>query len=256
MADWDPAQYEKFKRERDQPFWDLLALVQPRPSMRVADLGCGPGSLTRALHDKLGAYQTVGFDNSPAMLERARAFSGGGLAFAHADIATWGERRTWDLVFSNAALHWVPDHERLLGHLTYTLTPGGQLAVQVPANHDQPTHVAAEWAGKQMGLEPRKSPVLAPEMYATLLDELEFSEQHVRLQVYAHALDSREDVVEWVQGTALLAYKTQLDDAKWPEFLARYRECLFEMIPDDKPFFFPFKRILMWGRRASPASSG
>src|SRR5262249_36113786 len=173
---------ERFKRERDQPFWDLLALVRARSGMRVADLGCGPGSLTRALHEKLGAHQTVGFDNSEAMLARARLLSGGGLEFAHADIATWRQPRAWDIVFSNAALHWVPNHEHLFGRLARALTPGGQLAIQVPANFDQPTHVAANWAARDLGLSPYENPVLAPETYATILDELEFRERHLRFQ--------------------------------------------------------------------------
>jgi trans-aconitate 2-methyltransferase len=247
MADWNPDQYERFKRERDQPFWDLLALVRGRPGMRVADLGCGPGSLTKALHEKLGAHQTIGFDNSEAMLTRAKALAGGGLDFAHADIARWGQPRTWDVVFSNAALHWVPNHEHLFARLARALTAGGQLAVQVPANFDQPTHVAANWAARELGLSPYEAPVLPPETYATILDELEFGEQHVRLQVYAHHLPSREDIVEWSKGTTLMAWRSQLSEAQWPEFISRYRERLFAMVPDESPLFFPYKRILIWG---------
>ena len=90
-VDWNPAQYAKYRDERAQPFYDLLALVQPTPDMRVVDLGCGPGELTRELHEALCARETLGVDNSPAMLEKATAFAGEGLRFAHADLGTFSE---------------------------------------------------------------------------------------------------------------------------------------------------------------------
>src|SRR5436309_1061495 len=141
---WDPAQYARFQAERAQPFNDLLALVRREPGMRVVDLGCGTGELTRDLHRELEAQQTVGIDSSDAMLAKARPLAGDGLSFEPGDIATFAPVATWDLVFSNAALHWIPDHHALLARLTAALAPDGQLAVQVPANHDHPSHVVAE----------------------------------------------------------------------------------------------------------------
>ena len=69
--DWNPAQYERFRDERARPFFDLLDLVQPRPELRVVDLGCGTGELTRELHEQLSARETIGIDNSPAMLAKS-----------------------------------------------------------------------------------------------------------------------------------------------------------------------------------------
>src|SRR5690242_11102314 len=106
-TDWNPAQYERFKEERSRPFFDLLALVRPRDGMRVVDLGCGPGELTRAMHEKLRARETIGVDSSESMLGKAGALAGAGLTFERGDIATFGDRGTFDLVFSNAAIHWV-----------------------------------------------------------------------------------------------------------------------------------------------------
>src|SRR5829696_10500333 len=113
-ADWNPAQYEQFRDERSQPFFDLLDLVQPRPEMRVVDLGCGTGELTWELHRRLAARETLGIDNSPAMLARSMAFAGDGLRFEPGDIGAFKSEGGYDLVFSNAALHWIPDHEALL----------------------------------------------------------------------------------------------------------------------------------------------
>src|SRR3954447_12900278 len=107
---WDPAQYERFQRERSAPFFDLLDLVEPCPGGRVVDLGCGTGQLTRSLHDRTGARTTLGLDASRAMLERSASHAAKGLTFELGDIAEWAPSEAFDLVFSNAALHWVDDH--------------------------------------------------------------------------------------------------------------------------------------------------
>src|SRR5579871_4158056 len=143
MADaWNPVQYERFKKERAQPFHDLLAGVRPAPGGRAVDLGCGTGELTRALHARLQAAETVGIDNSAAMLEKAKAHAGGGLRFETGDIARF-EGKDLAVVFSNAALHWVPDHPAYWSRIGSWLAPGGQLAVQMPSNEDHPSHACA-----------------------------------------------------------------------------------------------------------------
>lgn len=251
---WNPGRYERFKAERRQPFDDLVGLVRPWPGMRVVDLGCGPGSLTAEMHEALGAWETVGLDSSQAMLAKAASLAREGLRFDLGDIADF-EGRGLDLVFSNAALHWVPiDHAELLSKLARALAPGGQIAVQVPANFDQPTHVvASELAGEEpyaaaLGGRREFLSVLRPEEYATLLDRLGFEEQVVRLQVYPHHLESREAAFDWVRGTMLTAYETRLPPEVFARFLEEYRERLVARLPDERPFFFPFKRILFWGR--------
>src|SRR5262245_3723161 len=136
---WDPERYERFRRERSQPFLDLLGLVEPTPGMRVVDLGCGTGELTRILHERTGALSTLGVDSSKAMLARATEGPGvGGLAFVERDMRIVDGR--YDLVFSNAALQWVDAHDAVFEGLTAALAPGGQLAVQMPANHDHVSH--------------------------------------------------------------------------------------------------------------------
>lgn len=253
---WDPAQYERFERERSAPFFDLLALVQPCPGGRVVDLGCGTGELTRALHEHTRAASTLGLDASPAMLARSAAYEGDGVAFALGDIAEWAPSGPVDLIFSNAALHWVDHHEELFARLTNALAPGGQLAVQVPANHDHPAYVAAERVAAEepfrTALEGhvRRSPVLAPERYAQLLHRLGYTSQHVALRVYLHVLPEAGAVVDWVKGTLLTDYQRRLPDDVFTAFVARYRELLAAELPDERPFPFTFKRVLMWGRLA------
>jgi trans-aconitate 2-methyltransferase len=257
VTQWDPDQYERFKAERTRPFWDLVALVQPLPGGRIVDLGCGTGELTKELHRHLGASETVGIDTSATMLERAKPFAGDGVRFEQGDIAMW-EPEPYDLVFSNAALHWLPDHQRLLTRLTEALPTGGQLAVQVPANTDHPSHIIGRAVAREspfaeaLADDPPPDPatrVLAPEAYAELIDELGFGEQHVRLQVYTHHLASSADVVEWSKGTQLTFFRVRLSDDLYDAYVERYRQRLLEVIGERRPYLYTFKRILLWGRR-------
>lgn len=250
---WDPAQYNRFADEREQPFWDLAALVAPASAATVADLGCGDGRLTAALHHRLGAAHTLGVDSSASMLAAAASHVSDAVTFEHGDIGVWTAPRAYDVVFANASLQWVPDHAGVLRRLCAALRASGQLAVQMPTNADQPTHVvAAEVAAELLDdppLDPVAQNVLAPEAYAVMLDELGFTEQHVRLQVYAHHLGSSADVVEWVKGTTLTRLKDRLDAPEWERFVDRYRARLLSVIGERSPYFFPFKRILLWGRK-------
>src|SRR5262249_32124655 len=243
---WNPDQYERFRSERQQPFFDLLALVRPAPGLRVIDLGCGTGELTRELHHRLGARETVGVDSSAAMLERAADHEAEGLRFERGDIADFAAVDAFDLVFSNAALHWLPDHPALIGRLSRALRRDGQLAVQIPANHDHPSHTTAVEAATEQGIEPHASQVLAPEAYAAILGRAGYAEQHVRLQVYTHRLESRAEVVEWVKGTLLTDYARRLEKEAYADFLARYRARLLPKLEDVQPYLFTFKRILFW----------
>jgi trans-aconitate 2-methyltransferase len=251
---WNPDQYGKFRSERSAPFLDLLALVRPVASPRVADLGCGPGELTRLAHDRLGARETLGIDTSPAMLARAATHAGGGVHFRAGNAGAF-DAAGFDVVLSNAALHWVPNHEALVAHLAAPLAKGAQLAFQVPMNEAHPSHAIArevarepEFAAPLQGFV-RESPVLEPEAYAQLLFRLGFAEQRVRLEVYAHRLGSPEDVVEWVRGTTLTDYEKRLEPATWVRFLARYTERLLAVLPDDRPFLYTYRRLFVWGLR-------
>ena len=258
---WKPDVYERFHDERSRPFVDLLALVRPRPGMRIVDLGCGTGELTERMHRTLAARETIGIDASDAMLAKTRERKAGGLRFEKGDIADFTSDGDFDLVFSNAALHWLPGHEALFARLTRALSVGGQIAVQVPANYEHPSHtVAAEVAGESpfreaFGDGPVGQPgVLRPEDYATFLGRLGYVEQHVRAQVYAHWLPARDAVVDWTKGTLLTAYEQRLSPELFKQFVERYRERLMPRLEDTKPYLFLFKRILLWGQR--PLDSG
>lgn len=258
---WDPDQYHRFRAERSKPFFDLLALLEPVDRPRVVDLGCGTGELTAELHRALGARETTGIDSSPAMLERAADHAGDGLRFVEGDISTFGGAAgdRYDVVLANASLQWVPDHPAVIGRWASALADGGQLAIQVPSNADHASHRLAQevarssaFADHFAGGAPPPDPVasvLAPETYAELLDELGFGDQHVRLQVYGARLPSSADIVEWVKGTNLTRFQTRLPEDVFASFLERYRTRLLEVVGERAPYFYAFKRILVWGRR-------
>jgi trans-aconitate 2-methyltransferase len=261
---WNPDQYLKFASERAKPFFDLLAMVEPVPGGKVIDLGCGTGELTARLHEHTGAATTLGIDSSQEMLARARVFEGPGLRFELSEIASFEEESSYDVVFANASLLWVPDHERLLRRLAAGLCPDGQLAVQVPANAEHPSHaIAIELAQEHpfidhMGSDPTAAAhaVLPPERYAELLDAIGFSDQHVRLQVYGHHLSSSSAVAEWTKGTTLLRFQSMLPADLFNLFEERYRQRLGAVLSEQTPYFYTFKRILFWARLAESPPSG
>lgn len=261
---WDPVQYERFKAERAQPFWDLIDLVRTdAPFVRCVDLGCGTGELTAAAAERLGCAEMVGVDSSPNMLAAARSHASPHVRFELGDIAGWTAPGDRDLVLSNAALHWVPDHPGVLARWIAALTPGGQLAVQIPANPDHPSHLSSVAVAhtepflSAMGGDPPPDPVavnvLRPEQYADLLYQLGLAEQHVRLQVYPHVLPSSDHVVEWTKGTSLTRFFARLPTELHEPFVDAYRTELLRRIGEQRPYFFAFKRILLWGATARPA---
>jgi len=260
---WDPRQYDKFERQREQPFYDLLQLVRPAPGMCIVDLGCGTGRLTRVMHRRLHARQTIGIDRSESMLSGARTeASSPGLRFDTGTIEAFADRQIEprerpDLILSNAALHWVCDHETLLRKLTALLAPDGQLAFQVPAQHEDPTHVTAvnlaaeEPYASALGGWRKEQPVLTPDGYARLLYRCGFRDPIVRLIVYPHVLESRDAVVDWFKGSLLTEYARHLPAALYDRFVDDYRGRLLPQLDAAQPFFFPFKRILCWGQRSA-----
>lgn len=221
--------------------------------MRIVDLGCGTGELTSELHTRLAAASTLGIDSSGEMLTRAASSAGASLRFEQADLATF-DGADFDLVFSNAALHWIEDHADLFARLASSLAPGGQLAVQMPANDAHPSHRVAAEVARDLGLRTRPATVLAPDTYASLLHRLGFATQHVRLQVYGHVLPSAEDVIDWNRGALLTHYEAQVDD--FEPFLAEYRRRLLRVLGDARPFFYTYDRVLLWGRLPRATAQG
>ena len=248
---WDPQQYHKFQAERSAPFYDLLDLVEIRPGLKVVDLGCGTGELTRQLADALPNSHVTGLDSSREMLAQSASFLRPGLSFRRGDQAKL--RGKWDLIFSNAALQWSDDHEALIPYLCRRLARGGQIAVQVPSNHNHISHlIIHETADEEpfeslLGGYHRYSPVLPIDRYAQILFACGAENILVFEKIYAHVLENSDAVVEWISGTALVPYL---------ERLGRYSEKFSEVIRakmraalPGSPVFYPFRRTFFSARK-------
>ena len=249
---WNPELYGKFQKERFAPFEDLSGLVEIREGIDVVDLGCGTGELTCRLSDMLPGSRVLGIDSSPEMFGKAAPRVRPGLDFELLPVQDLGGE--WDLVFSNAALQWVPDHPRLVPRLISLLKPGGQIAVQVPSNH---VHITQLLAGETAGEEPFRSAlggwvrppsVLTITEYAELLYENGSTGITVFEKVFPHVLDDARAVLEWLSGTVLLSYFSRLQSPLDEAFRNALMEKLEKLYPEG-PVFYPFRRIFFSGFR-------
>jgi trans-aconitate 2-methyltransferase len=248
---WNPERYLAFGDERTRPAVDLLAHVPLAGPARVADLGCGPGNSTRLLCERWPEADVLGIDSSAAMLAKAEG-SGIRARWLESDIATWTPDAPFDLLFSNAALHWLPDHANLLPQLLGHLRPGGVLAIQMPRNFAAPSHTllrevasAGPWAGR---LAPNlaEEPVAAPEWYHDLLAPLAAALDIWQTE-YLHVLDGDDPVLSWVRGTALQPVVAALSAEEQVLLEAEYARRLrlaYARRPDGRTLF-PFRRLFI-----------
>ena len=220
--------------------------------MRVVDLGAGTGELTARLAGALPGSDVLGIDTSPEMLARAHELERPGLRFQEEDLGALGD--TWDLVFSHAAIQWVPDHPRLVPHLFEMVAPGGQIAVQLPSNHD---HISHRLIRTTAGEEPfrtaldswtRPSPVLSIEEYAELLYTVGAEDITVFEKVYPHVMADADAVADWTSGTALVPYMERLPEELRAPFMERYRAQLRTAMPES-PVFYGFRRTIFSARK-------
>jgi trans-aconitate 2-methyltransferase len=255
---WQPGQYGRYRDERSLPFYDLAGMVQPDPGMRIVDLGCGTGELTKWLHEELQASETVGLDSSPVMLAESGKHTLPGMRYEQIDILEAAEkyRESFDLVFSNAALQWILGHDTLFPKIAGMVKPGGQLAVQIPHNgwhigHQLPAIIAREEPfASALGGWTREDPVRDPEFYMDMLyTQLGFRPQRVRTEWYTFEMESPRGIVEWVKGSVLSSYREHLPADLYPKYVEAYEARLLQEMGDSGPFLYPFKRILFWGRK-------
>ena len=253
---WDPNQYLLFADERALPFHHLVAaVVHPRPR-RVLDIGCGPGALTATLLERWPSAEILGIDSSPEMIELAqrRAVSNR-LRFALADVQSWQPDRPYDLILSNACLHWIEDHASLLRRLVSMLNDGGVLAFQVPANHGKPSHaildeICTSERWRQVLGDVRQNHVQSPEWYACELEHRGF--QITAWQTtYLDRLEGADPVLEWVKGTTLRQMLDRLDHERREAFLTEYGARLRRAYPArDGVTVFPFTRTFVVASRS------
>lgn len=251
MADWDPAHYRRFADERSRPYAELVARIGADEPQRVVDLGCGSGELTASLRQCWPAAEILGVDSSAAMIAEAQSITGDdNLHFLERDLRDWPPNDGTDVILSNAALQWLPEHRALLPDLVHRLSPDGWLAFQVPGNFGEPSHVllheiadSAPYASYTAGL-PRPTSAEPADYLADLsalgcrVDAWETT--------YLHVLSGPDPVFTWISATGARPILQALPGEMRASFEIEYKRRLREAYPEE-PYgtVLPFRRIFV-----------
>jgi trans-aconitate 2-methyltransferase len=252
-AAWDPDKYQQFSDERSRPANDLMDRIPEFAATHIIDLGCGAGDQAVRLAQRWPDATVTAVDSSPTMLDKAREDHGDRVTWIEASIADYDPDQSPDLIYSNAALQWLGDHEILFPKIVGWLKPGGVLAIQMPRNFDAPSHqimrqVAKDkrWATRLQGVRDA-SPVATPAEYYEILRP---HVQHLDIweTTYTHVLTGADPVAHWTRSTGLRPFLNALDDAVEQElFFDTYTEALRTHYPKqaDGKTLFPFQRLFM-----------
>lgn len=253
---WSAHQYTKFEDERTRPVRDLLARVPAATARHAADIGCGPGNSTEILKERFPGAAIVGIDSSEDMLRAARRRLPD-LSFEIEDISTWRPAQSQDVILANAALHWVPDHAGLLPKLLSYVEPGGSLAIQMPDNLNEPSHVLMRETAQQNGAWATKladagqrTQLASPQQYYSLLKP-HCTRADVWRTTYHHPLQGIDGVVEWLKGSALRPFLEALSEVEQVEYLRRYSAALAATYSADSDgtVLLPFPRLFILAAR-------
>jgi trans-aconitate 2-methyltransferase len=249
MTDWNPNLYLQFQNERTQPAEDLAARIELINPATIIDLGCGPGNSTQVLRARWTQARISGLDRSPKMIDQARADYPWG-NWILADAATWTPTESYSIVFSNAALQWIPGHDSLLPRLFGMVRPGGALAVQVPANSDSPLHRSLlrvsgrpEWKTHFSGCDELIT-YHPPGYYYDLLTSAE-TRVTIWQTMYFHRMENHQGLMDWYASTGMKPY---LDRLHFEEERARFQNEILQECVDlyplqkDGRILFPFHR--------------
>ena len=249
---WDSQLYLRYERERTQPSIDLVSRIDLGSPATIIDLGCGPGNSTRVLRERWPAARVTGLDSSTAMIEKARQTSDA-IDWRIGDIQTWYEPNRFDLVFANASLHWIDDHESLTKRLLEAVKPSGIFAFQMPALYNQPVaqaiHDVSEsptWQSHRLSNQYTLRTHTPGEYYdwlAPLSKQLQIWET-----VYFHELADHQAIVDFYSSTGLKPYLEGLPSAELREqFKASVLEAVRNLFPAQRngKVLFPFRRIFL-----------
>ena len=239
MADWNAAQYSKFKKERTIPAIDLANSINCENVSSVIDIGCGIGNSTAVLAKKFPAAKITGADNSDDMLSYARK-NYPDLEFIKLDAEKEidGIKNRYDVVFSNACVQWIPNHHKLLKSMFSLLDDNGILAVQIPQQSKHPVHdimktvsKSDKWKNKIRVL--RKYNNLNENEYYDILSELT-DNFRIWETTYFYSMPSYESIIEWYKGTGLRPYLEQLSVDDREKYLDDIMHCLKDTYPTQK----------------------
>ena len=246
---WDPDIYLAFAEPRFRPAVDLLQRITLDTPSHIVDLGCGTGNAAPLIWQRWPGARITGVDGSPDMLARARE-AHPGVNWIEADIREWSPDEAPDLMFSNAALHWLEDHETLFPRLLSMLGPGGQLAVQMPRNYLEPglalvneTALDGPWH-TSLADTVRSIPVHEPAYYYRLLRP-KVAALDIWESKFIHVLEGDNPVADWTKGAWMSPLLAALNDPERSDYEAEYRRRVALAYPKepDGTTLFPFRRV-------------
>jgi trans-aconitate 2-methyltransferase len=255
-VDWDAEQYLRFEDERTRPSLDLLLRVRPAQLERCIDLGCGPGNSTELVAARFPAAQIEGLDSSPDMLDKARRRLPQ-VTFQLAQLEEWSAQSRYDLIFANAVLQWIPDHATLFARLARALKPGGVLAVQMPNNLAEPSHVAmtevaadGPWAQRLASAREARALIGSFSDYRRWLQEAGCAVD-IWQTTYVHALAGPGAIVEWFKSTGLKPFVDPLSAEERTAFLDQYLKRIAAAYPaePDGKVLLRFPRLFIVATR-------
>lgn len=236
MQDWNPQLYRQFESERTRPARELLQRI-PLTDVRFAtDLGCGPGNSTELLAEAWPDAQITGIDSSEAMLVQARERLPS-CHFHQADIRSWQAEKPQQVIYANASLQWLTDHQTLLPHLVQQLATGGALAIQMPDNLEEPSHrlmreVAASerWQGLISSQAADRKRLLSTDQYYDLLSDAG-CQVDIWRTTYYHPMADVQGIITWLRATGLRPFLASLDETQQSAFLHDYHQALIPAYP-------------------------
>jgi len=259
---WNPAQYLQFEDQRLRPAVDLLSRVALAAPRHIVDLGCGAGNVTRLLAQRWPEAEIIGVDNSATMLERARKATADlpHVRYRAAELDAWQPDAPANLVYSNAALHWLDGHATLFPRLAAMVAPEGALAVQMPDNFRAPSHAAIAELAQDPCWRTSLAPLLRAAPTAPAADYYAWLAPHFArvdiwtteyLQVLAPSPAKDHPVAAWTKGTWLVPFLAALAPAEHAGFLAAYEARVAKAYPvrSDGSVLFPFRRVFIVANR-------
>lgn len=255
MSDWQPDLYLKFKNERTQPSIDLVAKIDHLSPKSIIDIGCGPGNSTQVLVNRWPKAKIVGIDSSASMIQKAKQEYTNQEWYV-ADASTYKSDEKFDILFSNAAIQWIPNHPDLLRNFYSLLSPKGIIAVQIPRFWDMPLgkvidNIANQprWKSKTFGV----SSLFTIHDYSFYYDILSglFDSIEIWETNYMHILDSHESMIQMMRSTGLKPYLEKLETSEKVEFENTVFEAIKEPYPVQKngKVLLPFKRLFFLGKK-------
>ena len=228
MYCWNPADYAQYSESQKKWARELMAKLNLGGDERILDIGCGEGSVTAEIARLLRGGSVVGIDSSPQMIDFAKKNfmeRSGNLAFHCIDVRDMTFNQEFDLVFSNAALHWVPDHLPVLRKIRRSLRPSGKVLFQMAGKENAVTVTetvqkiiqAEQWQPFFQGFSSPYS-FYGDEEYRVLMKRAGFAPGRVELIPKAMSHKGREGLSGWIR-TTWLPYTQRLPEEMRDRFV-------------------------------------